>query len=216
MPRRKRQTQKQRQSQTQKVIIHLDGKHIKEKAKKRRRRPRQPREPIQIQPTQLPPNVIYQSHQITGLPIQPEAVPLKESKITTTTSPKDFADVGVGTEGFVRILEKPTKEETLSVLTEPVSLMPTPRRTRRTKKEMSEARQMEREDIASINLGLTQFNLDIPEKFVEEENRKQAAIMGQQKMVDFFRAAPERRAFKFERPRETLTEGLTTSTEPLY
>jgi hypothetical protein len=65
------------------------------------------------------PNVIYQSSSITPVPFNPEPLP----KITEP-APKPrtiMEDVGVGTEGFVNILEKPTKKETLSELTTPIA-----------------------------------------------------------------------------------------------
>jgi len=51
-------------------------------------------------------------------------------------------------EEFINPVETQTQTETIQVET----------KKRRTKKEMEEARQMGREDISSINLGLSQFN----------------------------------------------------------
>lgn len=106
-------------------------------------------------------------------------------------------DIGtVGTEGRVEILDVPTKKEQLQGFMTPVPYdmerirqknenlnkmfdesisniqllkEPSSKATRRNKQQMSEARQMEREDIASINLGLSQFNPQFEKPQINEK-----------------------------------------------
>lgn len=122
MPRTKQsQKQKQRQSVKQTVIVKVGETASKRKRVRRRRKPSGSGGAGIFQTPPLPNNVIYQSNQTTAVPYQftPEAVP----KITDAVKPPRtiMEDVGVGTEGFVKILDLPTKKETLSDLATPVS-----------------------------------------------------------------------------------------------
>jgi len=194
----KKQKQKQKQTQNvkQTVIIRLDkeGKRI---MKKRKRPRKQPSDGVSSMERALPPPVIYQgSYPVQINPPPTPNLPLQAAPTIRNIAPPqtEMQDVGVGTEGFVTILDVPTKREQLENLITPVSKEepsfqydypvkpipsdffskkiaelramkepmtppppPPPPKTRRNKKEMEEARTMEREDIASINLGLSQF-----------------------------------------------------------
>jgi len=105
------------QNVKQSVVIRLD-KSEKKKRTYRRKSPSGGSGASQFQSQSLPPNVIYQSNQITPVPFTPEPVP----KITDAVKPPRtiMEDVGVGTEGFVKILELPTKREQLAMMMNPV------------------------------------------------------------------------------------------------
>jgi hypothetical protein len=109
------------QNVKQSVVIRLD-KSEKRKRTYRRKSSGGGGGAQQLQPQSLPPNVIYQSNQITPVPypFTPEPVP----KITDEVKlPKTILeDTGiVGTEGKgVRILELPTKREQLGMMIEPI------------------------------------------------------------------------------------------------
>ena len=219
---KQKQTQKQNVKQT--VIVRLDGTN----RKKRRVRRRKQRESMgaeakkeqQIQLTQpsLPPNVIYQSNQMTAIPVQfqaEKAVPITASEpIKPISITKGIEDIGqIGTEGPVSILDVPNKKETLAELITPIKKAgeaakqreeqtqmrnedmmaslakfnyPQPKRaeivpellpqqtqqaietkTRRNKQQMEEVRQMGKEDINSIQLGLSQFNYPPPSSIIK-------------------------------------------------
>jgi len=167
----------QKQNVKQTVIIKLDreGKRIKVK----RRRIKKYQEQPEMQFKQFPPPVVYQSSYQVPVPVfqQPE----KPKTIGEEPKPTPFLeDLGlVGTEGAVEILPVPTKKEALSELMTPVPLpsesmiLEPIKKPRRTKKEMQEARQMEREDIASYNLGLSQFNPLFTRQDIQENLPKQ-------------------------------------------
>jgi hypothetical protein len=116
-----KQKQKQAQNVKQSVVVKIG-----EVAKKRKRTYRRKSSggsaggSQQLQPQSLPPNVIYQSNQITPVPVQFNPEPV--TKITEPApKPKTIMeDVGVGTEGFVKILELPTKREQLGMMIEPI------------------------------------------------------------------------------------------------
>jgi len=204
---KQKQKQTQKQSVKQTVIVRLDEKHYKKRRvykRKHRENMGGKEQPIQLTQPSLPPNVIYQSHQIMPVPFQVQTP-------TPITSPEPvqprIEDIGqVGTEGPVKILDVPTKKETLAELITPVKQAgeaakqreeqkqmrneemmstlakfnyPQPKnekiaptiptipitpqqatetKKRRNKTQMEEARQMGREDINSIQLGLSQFN----------------------------------------------------------
>ena len=112
-----KQKQKQSQSVKQTVIVKLDGE--KRKVKRRyKRKPKVEQKEQQVMPTSLPPNVVYQSSQY--IPYSPQPEPLALQKPVTEGKPI-FEDVGVGTEGFVKILDMPTKKEQLETMIIPVS-----------------------------------------------------------------------------------------------
>jgi hypothetical protein len=205
-----KQKQKQRQSQNvkQTVIIRLD-KDGKRKIKRRKRTSKkEPSDGVSLMQS-FPPPVIYQSYAqppipATNLPLEPAPTIKNISSIPVPiaepvpTSKKVFEDVGVGTEGFVKILEPaepefvdlvpPLREKPLALAEDdfyskkikefrsmrepmidwnlPEPIKPVVRR--RNKKEMEESRQMEREDVASINLGLSQFDPLLQSKGIHE------------------------------------------------
>lgn len=123
MPRKQKQSQKQKQTVKQTVIVKV-GETATKKRSSRYRRSRRPKatEPQYVQPSALNvPNVIYQSTQY----IPPQFTPEPTRKITEPEPKKTaLADVGVGTEGFVKILDLPTKKEQLDIMSQPVALKP--------------------------------------------------------------------------------------------
>lgn len=133
MSKKSKKQQEQRQRQKQIVNIRIGSlEPTKSKRKRPRRKPRKTPEELQYEtalldymtPRQMP-TIVYQ----TGFgfqPIQGTPTPSMSSQSITipSTSIPEFQDVGVGTEGFVKILEKPSKRETLEMLTEPVAKVP--------------------------------------------------------------------------------------------
>lgn len=122
MPRKQSQKQRQKQTVKQTVIVKVG-----ETATKKRKRVRRRRNPSgggggqYAQAGPLPPNVIYQSTQYIPTQFAPEPT----RKITEPEPVKPaLADVGVGTEGFVKILDLPTKKEQLDIMSQPVALKP--------------------------------------------------------------------------------------------
>jgi hypothetical protein len=169
MARKKETTQKQRQKQSvkQTVIVRI-GESSKRKRSYRKRKPRgeSAGEPY-IRP--LPSsNVIFQSTQIIPVPYQKSP----EQKLTDPEKkPKTLLeDVGVGTEGFVKILELPSKSETIERMTTPVS--------KEVEMEKSERKQMEREDIASFELGLSKFNTEPKPRITQQISKPQIQLEG--------------------------------------
>jgi hypothetical protein len=187
MPRRAKHTQKQKQAQSvkQSVIIHLDKTH-KRKRSYRRKVSREGREgqgqPQYISSPQLPPNVIYQSHQIQNIPFPTEVkVPITAPE----PAPNRLIDVGqIGTEGAVKILELPTKKETLAELTTPVSVSIPIKKAEEIpaekQKQKQEQQQMGREDIASINLGLSKFNYNPPQDIASQVEQPSVSLKGRE------------------------------------
>jgi len=131
---RRKHTQKQKQSQRQVVTVNITQPKAE---KKRRRRARRKATEADIaaleylQPRQMP-TVILQSggfnlpqsqsqpQQIQGMP-SPGMLPISEMPAPSPILARDdWQDVGVGREGFVNILELPSKRETLDRLTLPV------------------------------------------------------------------------------------------------
>jgi len=128
MPRKTKTKQKQKQTQKQNVkqtvIIRIDkeGKRKKRKrAKKQKASSEGGKEQYQMTAPPLPPNVIYQSSQYIPSPYESPTVnqatkatqatiPLKSQSIQAGTPASMFQDVGVGREGFIRILEPPEPE----------------------------------------------------------------------------------------------------------
>jgi hypothetical protein len=191
---KQKQKQTQKQSVKQTVIVKLDGIHHKKKRVHRRKQRETKEQPIQLTQPSLPPNVIYQSSQIMPVPFPVE----KKVPITSPEPVKPrIEDIGqVGTEGAVQILDVPTKKETLEELITPVkqageaakqreeqkqmqneemmsiltSQKATETKKRRNKTQMEEARQMGKEDINSIQLGLSQFNYPPPSSIVKGIN----------------------------------------------
>lgn len=127
---RKPRTQKQKQSQRQVVTVNIT--QAKAEKKRRRRVRRKPTEADiaaleYLQPRQMP-TVILQSggfnlpqpQQIQGMPSQ-GMLPISQMPTPSPVLARDnWQDVGVGREGFVDILELPSKRETLDRLTLPV------------------------------------------------------------------------------------------------
>lgn len=134
MPRKSKKekpTQKKiSQKAIQKVIINLDS-----AAAKRRRRARRPRggggggsggkgDTDAMLSAIVPPTVVYQTgydtfrQPITAtIPVSTKPTPSTVSTgVGTSLVPATFQDVGVGTEGFVDILDLPTKREQLQML----------------------------------------------------------------------------------------------------
>lgn len=232
--RKLKQKQTQKQSVVQKVIIRLDSSGKKIKRKFRIKKRSEPQMYDERYYRQLPPPTVIQNV-YQELP-RPQPTPISIPKTIGTINPSlkitEFQDIGVGTEGFVEILDFPTKKEMMEEFITPVmkkekkrrtkkEIMPIedvekeaemtrqekinwdwetinpsqqitpfqdvrkgfvkdiepipesepflikPVRTRRTKKEMTENRMMEREDIASISLGLSQYNAFNPQ-FVQK------------------------------------------------
>jgi hypothetical protein len=121
MPRKQSQKQKQKQTVKQTVIVKVGEQPVKKRRSSRYRRYRRPKatEPQYAQAGPLPPNVIYQSTQY----IPPQFTPEPTRKITEPEPKKTtLADVGVGTEGFVKIIDLPTKKEQLDIMSQPVAL----------------------------------------------------------------------------------------------
>jgi hypothetical protein len=114
---------KQTESVKQTVIVKVGEQPVIKRRSSRYRRSRRPKatEPQYAQAGPLPPNVIYQSTQY----IPPQFTPEPTRKITEPEPKKaTLADVGVGTEGFVKIIDLPTKKEQLDIMTAPVALKP--------------------------------------------------------------------------------------------
>jgi hypothetical protein len=119
MPRKQSQKQRQKQSVKQSVVVKIGADVVKKRKRVRRRQSSKGTGQFLTQPP-LPANVIYQSNQLTPIPFAPEPAP----KITDSEPKKPrLEDVGVGTEGFVKILELPTKREQLESMTAPIAKM---------------------------------------------------------------------------------------------
>ena len=203
----KKQKQKQTQKQVvkQSVVVRLDGIQRKKRQYKRRKQ-REPseakgKEQYQIPAPPLPPNVIYQSTQYLPYesPTVSEKIPLKSQGIQSGTPASMFQDVGVGTEGLVQILEKPTKKEQLQELTTPISIP------------------------ASVKAGIKAYERskpsepspfpaeDIPPQFNMPSKRASLAIQAQ---ADELTKLQGRKAEPPAIEPSVITE--TTSTEPIY
>ena len=203
----KKQKQKQTQKQIvkQSVVVRLDGIQRKKRQYKRRKQ-REPseakgKEQYNMTPPPLPPNVIYQSTQYLPYesPTVSEKIPLKSQGIQSGTPASMFQDVGVGTEGLVQILEKPTKKEQLQELTSPISIP------------------------ASVKAGIKAYERskpsepspfpaeDIPPQFNMPSKRASLAIQAQ---ADELTKLQGRKAEPPAIEPSVITE--TTSTEPIY
>lgn len=184
MPRKSKQpTQKQKQKQSvrQTVIVKV-GETSKRKRTYRKRTSRGGMQPIQSTP--LPPNVIYQSTQYIPVPFEQTPAP----KITEPEKkPKTLLeDVGVGTEGFVKILELPTKKEQIESMIIPVS--------KDAQMEKAERKQMEREDISSLQLGLSKFNTEPKPRITQQIAEPQIELEGAPKGMPRMDSAREEEA----------------------
>ena len=136
---RTRQKQKQRQKQTQNVVVNIQG---EPKRARRRRAQKRPQPDVALidylQPRQMP-TVVYQTgygtypiiqgQQPPAPPSQPKPFYMEPPQPTIVDMTADFSrmrvpvleDTGmVGTEGFVEILERPTKREQLAEFITPV------------------------------------------------------------------------------------------------
>lgn len=177
------QKQKQRQSVKQTVIVKVgDTPKRKRTYRKRISRGESSQEPY-IRP--LPSaNVIYQSTQYVPVPFEQTPAP----KITEPEKkPKTLLeDVGVGTEGFVKILELPTKKEQIESMIIPVS--------KDAQMEKSERKQMEREDIASFELGLSKFNTEPKPRITQQIAEPQIQLEGTPKGMPTMDSAREQEA----------------------
>lgn len=170
MPRKVKQKQRQRQTQKQTVIVKLEQpKKIKRERRKRVKKDLQEGEDDyqKYNPyfRQLPPPTIIQS--FPQVPAQaPVQVPLfnpPQQMQFINAPPRQIPFLeDIGLVGTSEILDQPTKEEQLTEMITPVE--------KRTKKEIKEARQMRKEDIASINLGLSQFKPPFEERRIEQMN----------------------------------------------
>jgi len=116
------QNEKQSQNVRQNVTVKIGEEVVKKRKQVRRRKTTRGgggKAQFISQPP-LPPNVIYQSNQLTPIPFAPEPT----RKITDAEPKKPrLEDVGVGTEGFVKILDLPTKKEQLESMTAPIAKM---------------------------------------------------------------------------------------------
>jgi hypothetical protein len=81
---------------------------------------------------------------------------------------KDLGNQFAESEAMAREAQKYWQRKQQEFTLPAVEAIPVLPRTRRTKQQMAEARQMEREDIASINLGLSQFNPLLTNKGIHE------------------------------------------------
>jgi len=124
---KQRQKQKQVQNVKQTVIVKLDGKGQRVKRRRRRRQPSGGGASTMYQ--SLPPNVIYQtggesfnkpSAPAPAVEAAPAPLVAKPAAAPAVNMPVQFQDVGVGTEGLVEILDRPTKREQLNELITPV------------------------------------------------------------------------------------------------
>lgn len=140
MPRKSKSKPKTKISQkvSQKVVVNIGGDGRRKRKYTRRSKPSSPPD---ITPM-IPPTVVYQTGwdsfkptpapapvSITGsyaVPSAPTASAVPSS-VGVSNLPIAFQDVGVGTEGFVNILDLPTKTETLSMLGEVVPQARTPK-----------------------------------------------------------------------------------------
>jgi len=127
MPRKTTTKQKQKQKQIQNVkqtvIVKLDSKG--QRIKRRRRRQQYGGGGSSMQQSS-PPVVVYQTgdpYSYRQAPAQEAAAPLVAAPAVApaVNMPVQFQDVGVGTEGFVTILDRPTKREQQSEFITPVS-----------------------------------------------------------------------------------------------
>jgi hypothetical protein len=127
-----KRTQKQRQSQKQVVNIRLDAPKRKRSRRQRRRRMPTLAEAVAsdyLQPQQLAPTIILQTGQgapIGGTSAIPNTrIPAFSQMLMGSRTPA-LEDIGqIGTEGRVEIMDRPTKQEQLGELIEPVSQVPT-------------------------------------------------------------------------------------------
>ena len=129
--RKQKQKQKQSQNVNQKVIVKIGGDIRKKSRRRRTRKPKQSSsEGSSSMMQSLQPNVIYQSYKPEQTSTSSQNIPLSPAPTATNMVPETvkqpaargaFEDVGVGTEGFVSILEKPTKKEQIQELITPVS-----------------------------------------------------------------------------------------------
>lgn len=128
MPTKKTKSKRTKISQKviQKVIVKIGEMKKEKKARRRARRRVMEEQPLQIQAA-VPANVIYQTGYGAFQP--PPAAPSISQGITIQEGRKigekpkmEWQDVGVGTEGIVEILEKPSKRETLDMLGDVVNI----------------------------------------------------------------------------------------------
>lgn len=116
----------QKQSVKQTVIVKI-GEVKRKRSKRSKRRPREGGEGGQsFAPIPMP--VVAYSTGYGSFPLI-QGAPVKEPftyKPTADITRPVMEDVGVGTEGFVTILDKPTKKETLAELIEPAKIQPEP------------------------------------------------------------------------------------------
>jgi hypothetical protein len=131
MAKKKDIKQKQKQKQSTNIVIKINNAG-------RKKTTRKPRKVVAETPMRQLPPVVYQTlpqltfyttPSPTGSIVAPPAPPSSiVSPIPPKTSIMEMQDVGVGTEGFVQILDLPSKRETLSGLITPVSTAPVPRK----------------------------------------------------------------------------------------
>jgi hypothetical protein len=166
MPRKVKQKQRQRQTQKQTVIVKLEQpKKVKRERRKRVKKVLQEGEDDfqKYNPyfRQLPPPTIIQTT-LPSVQSFPQQVPVPVP-VPSFNPPQQMQFINapprqipfledIGLVGTSEILDEPTKEEQLSEMITPI---PAESKKKRTKKEIGEAKQMEKED---INLGLSQFN----------------------------------------------------------
>lgn len=128
MPTKKTKSKRTKISQKviQKVIVKIGEMKKEKKARRRARRRVMEEQPLQIQ-TAVPANVIYQTGYGAFQP--PPVAPTISQSITMPEGRKigekpkmEWQDVGVGTEGIVEILDRPSRRETLDMLGDVVNI----------------------------------------------------------------------------------------------
>lgn len=127
MPTKKTKSKRTKISQKviQKVIVKIGEMKKEKKARRRAKRRVMEEQPLQIQAA-VPANVIYQTGYGAFQP--PPAAPSISQGITIQEGrkigekPKEWQDVGVGREGIVEILDKPSRRETLDMLGDVVNI----------------------------------------------------------------------------------------------
>lgn len=123
--------QKQKQKQSTNIVIKINNAGRKKTSSKPRKivaeAPMRQLPPVVYQT--LPQLTFYTTPSSTGAIVAPPAPPSSIiSHIPPKTSIVEMQDVGVGTEGLVKILDLPSRRETLSELITPVSTAPIPRK----------------------------------------------------------------------------------------
>lgn len=156
MPRKEKKEKKEKatrkkisQKAIQTVVVNLDGASKRRRRGGRRRggksKPAEAPAPEAMVSAVVPPTVVYQTGYGDFRPPMNATIPVPATPTPSTVStgvgtslvPAMFQDVGVGTEGFVNILDLPTKREQLEMLGDIVP--PAPKITMRVKETPAKA-----------------------------------------------------------------------------